>query len=177
MFESGYPYRKINTQLPVNEEPLVRKFNYSFKTEKNRRYLVLIHEYKYKVFVLKFHDASHKGRPNRYNLVVNDFNCTKVLRTVIDIALKLLNEEQMASFAFVGVTKEKKEKKFQTNSQRLRIYKLLSENVLGVETFLHGLESQSNCYLLVNKRNENPEELYLSIVDMFTTVYNLDIDS
>ena len=171
MFESWYPFRQINVQPTVNEEILLRKFSYSFKTDK-RRYLVLIHEYKYKVFIIKFHDAAHKHLPNRYNLVFNDFNCTKVIRTVIEIALRLLDTEKIASFAFVGVNKEKKEKEFQSNTQRLRIYKLLSENVLGVETFLHGIEPQSNCYLLVNKKNKDPENLYVSIVDMFSAEYN-----
>lgn len=172
MFDTWYPFRYINYQVAINELPLIRRYSYSFSTRK-RRYLVSIHEYEYKVFVIKFHDASHKKQSNRYNLVFNDFEKpSKIIRTVIEIALHLLKKEQMASFAFVGVPKENKEDKLQSNAQRLRIYKRLAEDFLGVQTFLHGVEFQSNCYLLVNRKNANPEVLYGTIIEMFAKEFN-----
>lgn len=171
MFDGWYAFRYVNSQTVLNEYPLIRKFTYSFKTKSHRRYLVLIHEYEYKVFVIKSHDAAHKLLSNRYNLIFNDFDCAKVFRTVIEIALQVLKTERIASFAFVGVPKENKEEKDQANSQRLRVYKLIAENFLGVETFLHGHEIRSNCYLLVNKYNIVPEAMYETIVDMFAAEF------
>jgi hypothetical protein len=171
MFESGYPFRLVTVGHPIDELPLIKKIVYDFRTVRKRRYLVHLHEYEYKVFVIKFHDVRHKNLPNRFNVILNDFDCERVLRTIVDIAQLTLNQEKLASFAFVGVPIEGKEPKHTANSQRHRIYKSIVENFLGSQTFLHGYEENTNCYLLVNKSHANPEAIYSSIVDMFTNEF------
>jgi hypothetical protein len=171
MFESGYTFELLTVGHPTTEFPLIKKLVYCFKTRRNRRYLVHIHEYDYKCFVVKFHDVRHKNLPNRFNLVLNDFDCSKILTTVINIAQVILEKESFASFAFVGVTVDGKEKEDKPISQRFRIYKYIAENLLGSQTFLHGFEEKSNCYLLVNRKHPDPEETYRHIVEMFTKEY------
>lgn len=119
------------------------------------------------VLVIKFHEANKRHLHNRFNVILNDFDCSKILRTVINIAEAELKKNQFASFAFVGVPKEGKETRNTANSQRHRIYRKLAEYFLGPQTFLHSYEQRSNCYLLVNKRNVNPAALQTAIVDMF----------
>ncbi|MFZ5998863.1 MAG: hypothetical protein ACOYW3_00005, partial [Bacteroidota bacterium] len=150
---------------------LIGKACYAFRTNKGRRYLVLIHEYEYKVFVIKFHDARYKNSALRFNMMTGEFDCGRVLRTVIEIAALTLRNEPLASFAFVGVYKIGKETKDTENSQRHRIYMKLAENFLGGQTFIHSYENKSNCYLLVNKANENPTDLHGTIVEMFAQTY------
>lgn len=172
MFESaGYAFKLLTVAHPYDELPLIKKHVYEFRTKHKRRYLVELHEYEYKVFVIKFHDARHKNLPSRYGLLTKDNDCQKVLRTVVDIAKHTLTIEPLASFAFKGVPVEGKEDKDQPRSQRHRVYKTISENLLGIETFLHGYEERSSCYLLVNKANEDPEQLYSTIVDMFVNEF------
>ena len=158
--------------MPINEHPFIANYSYSFNTSNQRRYIVQLHEYEYKVFVIKFYEAAHKNRRNKFNMLLNDHDCTKILRTVIEIALDILKTQEFASFAFVGVPKEGKEEKDKENNQRLRIYKQLAENFFGTDTFKHGHEYRVNCYLMVNKKNENPDGLYETIIDMFANVFN-----
>lgn len=172
MFDSHYAFRLVSSGKVINEYPLIARRNFSFWTIKKRRYLVLIHEYEYKVFVIKFCDARFKNHANRFSMVLNDFDFPKILRTVVEIAKQTLDISPSASFAFVGVHKEGKETKKTANTQRHRIYTKVTEYFLGGETFLHSYEKQTNCYLLVNRINENPEALHKTIVDMFADEFS-----
>ncbi len=172
MFADWYQFRYINRQMAFNEYPFIATYCYSFKkTSNQRRYVVQLHEYEYKVFVIKFYEAAHKNRRNKFNMLFNDHDCTKILRTVIEVALDILKSQELASFAFVGVPKEGKEGKDKENNQRLRIYKQLAENFFGTDTFKHGHEYRVNCYLMVTKKNINPETLYETIIDMFAGTF------
>lgn len=159
MFEKGYPFRYINTQILPADYPHIKVSNYSFTTAKKKRYIVLVDKYEYQVFVVKFYEATHKQRLNKFNVILNDFDCSRVLRTVLNIATEELRKEPLASFAFAGVYKEGDEKITTANTQRHRI--------LGTQTFLHSYEQRSNCYLLVNKGHPNPVAMQSLIVDMF----------
>jgi hypothetical protein len=174
MFDSGYQFR-LATKPPthINDYPLIEQFIYRFKTDKKRTYLVHLHKYDYTVFVIKFHDKKQSLSADKFNFVLNDFDCGRVLRTIIEIAMSVLANEQYASFAFVGAHKPGKESKQTINTQRFKIYKRMAEYFLGSITFLHVYEERSNCYILVNKKHANPEAIYIyeSILEMFASQY------
>ena len=151
MFEAGYAFRLATKQFVGNEYPLLEKFIYTFTTRLNRTYIVNIHRYEYRVYVIKFHDKNHSESKNRYNLILNDFDVGKVLKTILEITITILQIDTLASFAFIGVHKINKETSTTSATQRYRIYKRLTEYFLGSETFIHTFEERSNSYLLVNK--------------------------
>jgi hypothetical protein len=99
-------------------------------------------------------------------MVLNDHDFSTILKTVINIAIVMLRNEPLASFGFVGVHKDNKETKETPSTQRFRIYSELATRFLGGETFLHSYESKVNCYILINRSNENPEKLLKEIIDI-----------
>lgn len=103
--------------------------------------------------------------------MMNDFDASKVLRTVLDISLGILMKDKIASFAFVGVYKIEKEDNLTPRTQRYRIYKRISEYFLGGQTFIHTYEERSNSYLLINKLNPNPTALSEDVINMFANVF------
>jgi hypothetical protein len=100
---------------------------------------------------------------------------SKILRTVLDIALSIRNEDQFASFAFIGAFKisdnKRKEAETTEETQRYRIYKGMVEHLFGSETFRHIYQSRTNSYLLVSKSSEQPDDLDNRIIDMFVEIY------
>ncbi len=167
MFENGYTFRLATKQVIRNEYPLIEKLIYVFRTRLGRRYIVDIHRYEHRVYVIKFHDKRHSSSDDRFNLVLNDFDAGRILKTVLEIALEILKKDESASFAFVGAYKKDLETPTTAKSQRYRIYKRICEYFLGAKTFIHSYEERSNSYLLVNRKNTNPEDLSESIINMF----------
>jgi hypothetical protein len=170
MFEKGYPFRLATKQFVQHEYPLIEKLIYTFKTDKSRKYIVDIHRYEYRVYVIKFHAKSHSNSKEKYNFVLNDFDISRVLKTVLNIALEIFKNDPMASFAFVGARKAD-EPSNASKTQRFRVYKRVSEYFLGNVTFQHTYEERSNCYLVVNKRNANPQDMSELIIDMFAKLF------
>lgn len=177
MFEQGYPYALRTISKERGQAPLLRKHVYSFLNKNSQKYIVHIHEYEQKVFIIKFYLNKHKNHPDKYNLVVHEFDFGRTLRTILNITMEVLQKEPLASFAFVGVHKIGSpdtpitEVKSQENNQRYRVYKQVTENFFGQATFLHGYSGKTNSYLLVNRSNNDPEEMYKSIVQMFSNQF------
>lgn len=171
MFEEGYEFRLATKHLVRNEYPLIEKSIYVFKTRLKRTYVVNIHRYEYRVYVIKFHDKNHTDSKDRFSFLLNDFDTSRVLRTILQISLQILRTDPFASFAFIGAHKEGKESADMPNTQRYRIYKRIAEYFLGAETFIHTYEQNSNSYLLVNKKNPNPPLFAETIINMFANTF------
>ncbi len=171
MFEAGYEFRLATKHFVKDDSPLLEKYIYVFKTRLKRTYIVNIHLYEYRVYVIKFHNKSHSNAKDRYSFVLNDFDAGKVLKTVLDIAVSILKVDQLASFAFIGAHKYGKELATSHNTQRYRVYKRMVEYFLGPYTFIHTYEQRSNSYLLVNKINSQPEACSEDIINMFTDIF------
>ena len=168
MLEQGHPFSLATIVHLRDDYPLLRKHIYRFTNSRDTKYLAPIHEYDYNVFALKFHLRQHKNHPNRYNLIVNENDFGRTLRTILDIAIDILGKQPSASFAFVGVHKiGNVEQKDTENNQRFRVYKQITENFFGEDTFLHGYSTKTNTYLLINKKNNNPIGIYELVVQMF----------
>jgi len=171
MFEAGYAFRLATKQFAQNEYPLLERSIYTFTTRLNRTYIVNIHRYEYRVYVIKFHDKNHSDSKNKYSLILNDYDVGKVLKTILEIAITILREDTFASFAFVGAHKIGKETSTTVATQRYRVYKRLTEYFLGGETFIHTFEEQSNSYLLINRSNPGPEDLSETVISMFADTF------
>lgn len=124
MFENGYVFRLATKRVIRNEYPLIEKLVYTFKTVNKRKYIVDIHRYEYGVYVIKFHDKVHTSSANKYNFVLNDFDVSKVLRTVLSIALEVLDGDKKASFAFVGAHKKARN---QSQNRKVRDIEFIKE--------------------------------------------------
>ena len=62
MFTSGFKHRLINFQ----ETKDTINYNYTFRG-KVKRYIVLVEQYHYNVYVIKFYLAEHKNLNDKFN--------------------------------------------------------------------------------------------------------------
>lgn len=97
----GYPfhYRKGPSH---KGGPLVCTHYYTFRTRKDRRYIVEAEQYQYHVYVLKYYPLALKASPNRFKLLVNDGDAFRILTTCTQIFLDICRRDPLASASFVG---------------------------------------------------------------------------
>ena len=120
MFDSGHKYHRISI-TKVSEKLFLRQHLYNFRASK-RRYIAVVEEYEFQVFIVKFFPVSHKLSDKKYNVIFNDYDAPRVIRTCINIMLDMLAEKPLASFGFIGAnTIINGESEGETNTQRFRI--------------------------------------------------------
>ena len=97
----GYPfhYRKGPSH---KDGPLVCTQYFTFRTRKNRRYVVEAEQYQHHVYVLKYYPLALKASPNRFKLLVNDGDAFRILTTSTQIFLDICRRDPLASAGFVG---------------------------------------------------------------------------
>lgn len=170
MFDSGYKYHRISI-TKISDKLFLRQHLYNFRTP-HRRYIAVVEEYELGIFIVKFFPVSHKLSDKKYNVIFNDYDAPRVIRTCIDIMLDILAEKPLSSFGFIGAnTITDKENEGKGNTQRFRIYSKLMVNFFAKTAFSHLEEPSISAYLMVNKKNRNFEELTPKIVEMFQKIY------
>ncbi|MFN3489554.1 MAG: hypothetical protein ACK4YV_10495 [Emticicia sp.] len=170
MFDSGYKFALIS-KTTVSKKLFLRQRIYNFRSL-FRRYIAVVEEYELNVFIVKFFPVSHKLSDKKYNVIFNDFDAPRVIRTCIDIMLSIATENELASFGFIGANTISEDfYENEINTQRFRIYRRIMLNFFREESFSHLEEPSISAYLMVNKKNKNFEELTPKIVEMFQEVY------
>lgn len=170
MFDSSFSYRLLQ-EKKIEGKEIVREFIYDFYSSK-RRYIVLIEEYEFQVFVPKFFPSSLKDSPNKFNVLLNDFEASRIVRTCINILLELLSKYPNYSFAFVGVntiSKETVEQKYFT--QRFRIYRQLMLNCFDTANWQHYEDFATSTYILIPVTKNNTELYLKNVLKMFSDIY------
>ncbi|MDI9363599.1 MAG: hypothetical protein QM541_01515 [Flavobacterium sp.] len=170
MFDKSFPYKLIQKKSIIGQQ-IVREFIYDFRSSK-RRYIVLVEEYNLNVFVPKFFPSLLKDSPNKFNVLVNDFEASRIVRTCLDIMLDLLYQHPNYSFAFVGVNTISKniiEQKYFT--QRFRIYRALMLNFFDTTYWQHFEDFSTSTYILIPFSKENLEQYLKKVLKMFSDIY------
>lgn len=168
MFNTRYAYAKVTSTAGNHLTPhLVEKTIYRFQSKRHNTYLVETHEHGQHVFVVKFYYLKHKNNKKRFNVLTDFKEWGGVLRTVVDICIKIHEADPLASFAFIGVPKPT-EPEGSPNNQRFRVYKRITETFMGTQTFKHVESEDANSYLLINRSNEGQAE---AIIQMLSNIY------
>jgi hypothetical protein len=58
------------------------------------------------------------------------------------------------------------------NNQRFRVYRRLTRGFLGLDHFKHIKSEKANCYLLVNRNNDDCDVLKDRIIQMICNTYS-----
>lgn len=170
MFNSGYIYSQLSSN-PGSSSEIRREIQYKFKSSK-RIYHVIAEEYDHKIYAIKFYASIHKNFQHKYNVVLNDNDAFKVIRTVFDITLSILKKEELASFGFLAsptISNDKQEDKSET--KRYNIYKYLISNYLGEKQFTHATDPKYSAYILINNKNKDPKNLLEKASKLFVDLY------
>lgn len=133
------------------------------------RYIVEVEQYDYNVYVVKFYCAQHKEYGNRYAVLTGYNDTFRILSTLIDIIMNILNKDPKATFAFKAEPCAGEEI---SNNKRYKVYAQLIANYVGVEKFEHSNIEDRSCYVLMNRNiaGEHPD-LPSKVEKMFSSIY------
>lgn len=101
MFDSYYSFRKIDCEYPKGE-PYNTVHRFTFRGFNRQRYIVLVEEYPFDVFALKFYLHAHRLSSKKYQLLTGFHDVSRIIRTCIEIFLHFYQTNNEASFGFIG---------------------------------------------------------------------------
>ena len=175
MFDKSFEYRLIQKRKS-NEYGVLNEHIYDFNSTK-RRYIVLVEEYDHLVFVPKFYPSAYRDSPNRFNIILNDFEAARIIRTCINITLDLLKANPEASFAFMGAsTKSTNKTETKVLTQRFIIYRKLMLNFFNKSLWMHFDDIDTSTYLLIPFNKIDKAEYTRKVIQMFVDIYP-DLDN
>ncbi|SET81494.1 hypothetical protein [Hymenobacter actinosclerus] len=162
----GYPfhYRKGPSH---KDGPLVCTHYYTFRTRKNRRYVVEAEQYQHHVYVLKYYPLALKASPNRFKLLVNDGDAFRILTTCTQIFLDICRRDPLASAGFVG---EALPGESWVATKRFRVYLKMVTAFVGPTRFLHHPLPAISAYFLECRVNPEPN-LKGKVEQLFRELY------
>jgi hypothetical protein len=170
MFISSFSFSKINRSLPkkLGQFQLIEHV-FHFRGNSGKRYIVVVEEYDYSVYIVKFYLQEKKRYPDRFNQLSGLNECSRVLTTVGQIIRHMYNLNPFASFGFIGscLPGEKRQ-----NTKRYRLYSNIVKQVISPVLFEHRESTEYSAYLLVNRDNQE-QHLLEKIELMFNSIYLL----
>ena len=170
MFISSFTYSKINhSQKYIGGDKYIEHV-YSFKGKTNKKYLVIVEEYAYFVFVVKFCTYDRKNHPDRFNSLTNINECSRILTTIGYIMKEMVQNNPYASFGFIGSPLPGESNQ---NTKRYRLYSNVVSQLISPILFEQKSLIQKSAYLLLNRDNHEPD-LQKKIEEMFNRIYIMD---
>jgi len=173
MFDSFYEFTKVCKNQAYNKSFLYDTTIFRFETPV-ARYTAELERYHHDIFIIKFYRTKDKKNKNKFNIITNENNCTRIVLTCIQILLSVLKDYPRASFGFIGANTINAESGFiegKQNTKRFRIYKTAMENLVGTQLFHHSMDELHSTYLMVNNRNKSVTEILEKAKTMFEKIY------
>ncbi len=165
MFDRSYPFINLGSQK-TEGEPYYRVHRFTFRDKRDQRYIVLLEEYEKEFFGIKFHLKSMSNSAKRYELLTGFFDAPAIINTCLKVMAELLETCPNASFGFTGAPLLSD--KVDQPTKRFRVYRRIMENLFSPSTFIHYQLPEKNIYLLVNRKNLDPQ----SLVDWISGILN-----
>jgi len=173
----GYEFRKVSKVFYRHKEGFdICHMSYVFTAKNSHQYIVNVEHHPYDVYAVKFYYQGHKQSKYKFNLLTNQGDARRIIFTCINIARVILDENPLASFAFVGApTRPELKQKRISNTKRYRVYLKFALTFFAPINYSHALiEEKSACLLLNKKKLEKNQLLLVNVIDMFERVYNFD---
>lgn len=156
MFDSFYPCISLGNHPRnpfVDDADFIKTDIYRFDTEK-RKFLVEVACYDNSIYIVEYYDRVDKNSKafNRYGKLLGDENASKIIRTCFQLMLQYLDNDPLASFAFMGSPTfiEGQQVELFQATKRFRIYRFVAINLLGEDSFEQFEDENSSCYLIAN---------------------------
>lgn len=155
MFDSSFLFTyKNHAKGDPRDVYLKRVHTYVFHTP--QPYIFRAEEYDHNLFAIKYYPKQYQDSKERFNILTGENKAQPIIRTCLDIMLDLLERYEMASFGFYGATLLG-EGSFET--KRFRVYQRVIENFFSPLRFSHHQFPELSCYLLLNRKEGDPEHL------------------
>jgi hypothetical protein len=167
---SAFKFSKINhCTKNVGTDAYVEHV-FSFRGHTNKRYLVFVEEYDYYVYVIKFCLQERKYHTDRFNVLTNLYECSRVLTTIGVIIKDIFLKNPYASFGFIGSNLAQEAK---SNTKRFRLYSRVISELISPIHFEHKFSLKHSAYLMVNRDNLE-QNLQVKIELLFNRIYVFD---
>ncbi len=166
MFQEGFKFTKINHSQNPSPPPIVT-YNYAFRGKTGKRYLVIVEQYDFYVYIIKFCLQERKVHPDRFNILTGLNECSRILTTIGAIMKDFYNKNPYVSFGFLGspLPGEKA-----NNTKRFRAYARVVSQMISPVDFEHRPSPKHSAYLLLNIHNSEPD-LFAKVTQMFNQIY------
>lgn len=169
MFSSSFTYTKINHCLKKAGDYSYVENVYRFRGSSGKLYIAVVEQYDYNVYVVKFYLQEMKNRTDRYNILSNLNECSRVLTTIGMLMQEIFGNNPYASFGFIGVPLKNEAV---DNTKRFRLYSRIVQNKISATFLEHHPAGKLSAYLLVN-RNNSESDLIPKLDKMFNEIYIL----
>jgi hypothetical protein len=173
---------------PIKKNGIKIKDVYRFVNDFNDAIVVEVFYYEYNVYAIKFYLKKHRHNRDKYSVTYpQDFktkkscptgneNFLKTLNTILKISLKIMNEDNLASFGFMGAAKSCENDEILNskninpdgtiaNTKRYKVYLLYVKRFFGPETFEY-IDSKTSSILLL-RNNRNKEKLTEKVAEKY----------
>lgn len=144
---------------------------YHFKSKKsNLAYIVRVEHFDYDVYAVKFYLKNHSLSPDKYRLMTNTNEPRRVINTCINIMIDIWQNNDIASFGFVGASGMDEDSP--GNTKRYRVYARMVATYFSSRYYLHKEDVDKSTYLLVNRKKlEQKPDLMECVERMFANRY------
>jgi len=134
----------------INKNGHERNLLYKFKsTKSNLWYIVLVEQYKYNVFAVKFYPKKWANSPHKYQMLTNTYEPRKIINTCINVMMSLYEKCPNASFGFIGSNKINEG---HSETKRYKVYSTLIATYFSDKLFFHKENKDKSAYLLINRK-------------------------
>lgn len=150
-----------HSAITIQRKHVIHLSIYRFRTNLYP-YLLEVEEYKKNIFVLKFYRRLHKGSKNKYNLLSNEFKCSRIIGTCFKVFFDIYKNNPLASFGFIGsntINPSKGEIESKELTKRFKVYRTAVAYKFGEETFSHFENPKHSFYLAVSNKNRSVQEI------------------
>lgn len=177
MFDSdGYQFRYVQRNPCRKEDAHVCTYVFTFyASHTGVHYVVNADEHYHNVYAVKFYAKHQRHHENRYQLLTNRGHVGRILQTLVDIVRYILQMDNRASFAMIGMRSIDAELEIiepPQPSQRYRLYRAFIGRKFGSVLFEHFEVERVNAYALINRTaHDDVPQAAKEITRMFTATY------
>lgn len=168
MFNTSYKFTFLY-KTRQEGEPYNVQHRFSFRCKKNQRHFVLLDEFDFDFFGVKFYPAHLEQSTKKYQVLMGNNDAQVKINTCLNIMASLLNKTPTASFGFTGARSEGEDAT--KPSKRFKLYRRIMQVFFSPVNFAHYELPESNAYFLINRKAGDPEELLNKITEMIRTQY------
>lgn len=165
MFIQGFDFVKINSQVRhskgVSFPFSFKEHNFSFRDKTGKRYVVIVEEFEYYVFAVKFCLQDHKNYSDKFNRLTKLNQCSRILTTMGNIMKNIYANNPYASFGFKGSPSLGES---ENNTKRFKLYSNVIEQLISPVDFEHRSITSISAYLMLNR--QNPETDLLNKIEI-----------
>jgi len=166
MFDTVYPFRKTNKESGEMGSTIHR---FVFRTPKRRCIIFEGHFFEAEqLAVVKFYDKAHSLSANRFSLMNHSHEAAQIIRTAVEIVLRLYADNPFLSFAFMGASDTSSN--FET--RRFRIYRAMLYRLFTEQAFQHLQNPQNSLYIMLNRVYcESNKDAQANIFKILASIY------